>query len=232
MAHEFGIGLEELDDAEWFLCTPGVLNEHALLASAIAEFEAAAETNPEAADEATKWLQEDAARQQAAVTRLMVARGHLVGFYALVSAEMEISATQNLQDLGYHRRFGPPGRERIGSSHIEVVARDRRAPSGAGKYLLKHAFGIAALTDSLQGNRALTLDPRDSLTQEMWLKQGFRRTDTAAWNGPTSASGQTRKTSGPNDLGPPPAAAPSKPRRRRQGSGPCCPGAPQRSRLR
>jgi hypothetical protein len=59
-----------------------------------------------------------------------------------------------------------------------VVARDRRAPSGAGKYLLKHALGIAALTDSLQGNRALTLDPRDSLTQEMWLKQGFRRTET------------------------------------------------------
>jgi hypothetical protein len=60
MAHEFGIGLEELDHAEWFRCTPEVLHEHAPLVSAIAEFEAAAEKNPEAADEATRWLQGDA----------------------------------------------------------------------------------------------------------------------------------------------------------------------------
>jgi hypothetical protein len=183
MAHEFGIGLEELDHAEWFLCAPDVLHEHAPLASAIAEFEATAEKNPDAADEATRWLQEDAAKQQAAVTRLMVASGHLVGFYTLVSAEMEISATQNLQDLGYHRRLGPAGLVRIGSSHIEVISRDRRAPSGAGKYLVKHALGIAALTDNLQGNRAITLDPRDGVTQEMWLRQGFRRTDTELGGG-------------------------------------------------
>jgi hypothetical protein len=35
----------------------------------------------------------------------------------------------------------------------------------------------------MQGNRALTLDPRDSVTQKMWLKRGFRRTDTELGDG-------------------------------------------------
>jgi hypothetical protein len=132
MAHEFGIGPEELDHAEWFLCTPDVLHEHAPLASAIAEFEAAAEKNPEAAEEATRWLQEDAAKQQAAVTRLMVASGHLLGFYVLVSAEMEISATQNSETsatTGDSVRPGAKGSGPLTSKWLHATAAPHPVPA-------------------------------------------------------------------------------------------------------
>jgi hypothetical protein len=168
------------DRVELYPWDPEAAEEYPFLSDAVADFDATGQehANRDAADEATQWLRRDALRQRAAVTRLFVVDQHIMSFYALVSAEMQIGSTQNLEEMGYFVPIGPPDNHRVGVSHIEVVARDHRAPKGFGTYAIQHAAGIAETVSKLQGNRALTLDPRDRKTEEMWRGLGFHKTQT------------------------------------------------------
>lgn len=174
---------DDLHRAEWFRWDASVADDRPDLAEAVAAFDAFSERNPSAAQHVTEWFVAHAQVQRACVTRIMVSEGRVAAFYSLSSAEMSIGATQNLTEMGVFREPGPPDSFRVGSSHVEFIARDRRSPPGTGKFALRHAFGVATITAGMQGNLALTLDPADHATEAMWRAQGFRNTERTLTGG-------------------------------------------------
>lgn len=157
---------EDLANGEWYVWDDDTAENRADVATAVKRFEAH-DKNPEAGGNATRWLLGEALREEACVTRLLMVDGHLAAFYALASGEIHLTSTRNLEAMGIQ------GGARVGSSHVEWIARDKRAP-GAGKLAIKHAISTAVRVSRLQGNRALTLDPYDDGTAAMWKEMGFR----------------------------------------------------------
>ena len=96
---------------------------------------------------------------------------------------MTLGATANLKAMGMHVPLGPPRDWSFGASHIEVIGRDHRAPASVGMIAIRHAISIAKHVANLQGNLALTLDPADVKTQEMWRRRGFAYTEREAGHG-------------------------------------------------
>ena len=161
----------DLDQAEWHRWDRETAQNESLR-GAIEQFEAHDSGNRPAAAAASRWLREEARDEGACVTRLLIVGDKLAAYYALSSGETVITSPKNRE------RMGVFGGGRVGSSHIEWIARDRRAPRGAGRLAIKHAIYVASAVAELQGNPVLTLDPYDSTTQEMWEQMGFRKSQT------------------------------------------------------
>jgi hypothetical protein len=177
------LSASDMDRAEWFLWNAEVAATSPDLCKAVAEFEADGAANTTAAEGVTRWFRREAARQGACITRILVVDSHIAAFYALSSGEMSLGATDNLKAMGMHVPLGPPRDWRVGVSHIEVIGRDHRAPPGVGMIAIRHAISMAKYVADLQGTLALTLDPADLKTQEMWRRRGFARTGRAAGDG-------------------------------------------------
>jgi hypothetical protein len=175
MDDEWSLSSADLSNGEWFTWDHGVAADRLDLAQAIRDFDAHRK-NPDAADKATEWLRNEAVGEEACVTRLLVANDHVAAFYALASGEIKLTSGKRLEAMGIQ------GGARVGSSHVEWIARDRRAP-GAGKLAIHHAIATAVRVSRLQGNRALTLDPYDLGTAEMWKQLGFRNSQTELSDG-------------------------------------------------
>ncbi len=161
---------DDLHDGEWFQWNLQVAEERPELVPAVADFEAYSK-NKAAAKEGTDWFRDKSADLASCVTRILIAGGHVAAFYALSSGEAIITSEKHQLQMG-------GGGARFGSSHVEWIARDRRAPSGAGDKALRHAIYVAILVAELQGNVILTLDPFDLETQEMWRQKGLRNSQT------------------------------------------------------
>jgi hypothetical protein len=173
----------DVERAEWFLWSPETAAERPELREAVADFQADGSANQTAAEDVSRWFRREAIHQGACVTRILVVDDHVAAFYALSSGEMMLGSPDNLRQMGVHIALGAGSDWTVGASHIEVIGRDRRAPSGAGMVAIKHAITVAKLAATLQGTLALTLDPADRNTQEMWLRRGFVRTMRAAGPG-------------------------------------------------
>ncbi len=173
----------DLGRAEWFVWNDEVAETAPELREAVAEFEADGAANATAAADVTQWFRREAVLQGACITRMLVVDGHVATFYALSSGEMSLGATDNLKAMGMHVPLGPPRDWRVGVSHIEVIGRDHRAPPGVGMVAIRHAISMAKYVANLQGNLAVTLDPADRKTQEMWRRRGFARTGREAGDG-------------------------------------------------
>lgn len=123
-----------------------------------------------AAEAATAWLKEGALRgASTARTRLLVAEGRVLGFYALASTEVELRSK--------HRR-GLPGADpkivRVPGTLVAWLARDRRSDID-GKLLLMHAAATARRARELQATTVLVVDAYDEETERMWRERfGFR----------------------------------------------------------
>jgi hypothetical protein len=165
----------DLREGEWFRWDTIASFQDKALMQAVTEFEAH-DRNPAAARAATEWFIKASAEERACVTRVLVAKGHVAAFYAIASGEITLTSGKKLRELGIQ------GSPRVGSSHVEWIARDRRAP-GAGKFAIWHAIAIADRVAALQGNRALTMDPYDAETQEMWKAFGLRLSRTTVRDG-------------------------------------------------
>lgn len=170
MADDWTLRTGDLKKGEWFQWNRQVAKEMPHLAQAVTEFEAYSK-NEAAAQEGTEWLRRRAIQVDACVTRILVVAGHIVAFYALSSGEAIITSEK------HRKQMGGDG-DRFGSSHVEWIARDRRAPAGAGDDALRHAIFVATKVGELQGNVILTLDPFDSETQAMWRSKGLRNSQT------------------------------------------------------
>lgn len=167
----------DMERAEWFLWNAEAAETAPELRGAVAEFEADGAANATAAEDVTRWFHREAVHQGACLTRMLVVDGHVATFYALSSGEMSLGATDNLKAMGMHVPLGPPRDWTVGASHIEVIGRDHRAPPGVGMIAIQHAVSVAKYVADLQGNLALTLDPADRKTQEMWRRRGFARSE-------------------------------------------------------
>jgi hypothetical protein len=167
----------DMERAEWFLWNAEVAEAEPELCEAVNEFEADGSANTAAAEDVTRWFRREAVRQGACITRMLVVNGHVATFYALSSGEMSLGAADNLKAMGMHVPLGPPRNWTVGASHIEVIGRDHRAPPGVGMVAIRHAISMAKYVAGLQGNLAVTLDPADLKTQEMWRRRGFARSE-------------------------------------------------------
>ncbi|HWT95676.1 MAG TPA: hypothetical protein VN238_21940 [Solirubrobacteraceae bacterium] len=166
---DWSLSRHDTETGEWFRWDAATAGKHPGLAAAVADFEAHGGKNAEAAARATAWLKDDALREAACVTRILVANGHVAAFYALASGEMILTSAKKLERLGIQ------GGQRVGSSHVEWIARDRRAHAGAGWLAVEHAIDLALrYVSRLQGNRVVTMDSYDQATQEMWRARGLR----------------------------------------------------------
>jgi hypothetical protein len=172
----------DMERAQWFLWNEEVAEAPALR-QAVSEFQADGTANETAATDVTRWFHREAVHQGACITRMLVVDGHVAVFYALSSGEMTLGAAQNLKHMGMHVPLGPPRDWSVGASHIEVIGRDHRAPAGVGMVAIRHAISMAKHVANLQGNLAVTLDPADLKTQEMWRRRGFARTEREAGSG-------------------------------------------------
>ena len=109
--------------------------------------------------------------EAACVTRLFVVKNHVAAFYALSSAEARLTSSSKLQ------RMGIMSGGRMGRRTWNGFVATARA-SGTSLYAVKHAIFVATKIAALQGNRALTLDPFDEETQDIWKAEGFHMTQT------------------------------------------------------
>lgn len=170
--HEYGTG--DPSEDEWFVLTSDLLNARPDIAEAVAAFEGD-QRHPVSA-EGAQWLREDAAEERACVTRLLFNGGRLAAFYALASAEVEISRPKELE------RLGILGGRRVPASHIEWLVRSRYF-KGVGKRVLLHATLVARDVAKVQGNLVLSLDPYDDGTADMWRGFGFEKSRTELGEG-------------------------------------------------
>src|SRR5215204_1555118 len=170
MPDDWTLSVADLAKGEWFQWNRQVAEEVPQLMEAVAGFEAYSK-NEAAAREGTEWLQHRATEVTACVTRILVVAERVAAFYALSSGEAVITSEK------HRKQMGGDG-IRFGSSHVEWIARDRRAPAGAGDDALRHAIFVATRVAELQGNVILTLDPFDAETQEMWRSKGLRNSQT------------------------------------------------------
>jgi hypothetical protein len=163
-----------LGGGEWVLWNTETAEDPRIVA-AVEAFEPHSTTS-NAASDAAAWLKGAAKHESACITRLLMVGDRLAAFYALASGEVTITSGKARE------RMGVQGGERVGSSHVEWIARDRRTPPGAGDLALKHAIYVATEVATLQGNCALTLDPFDAETSTMWKRKGFAATQTEIGN--------------------------------------------------
>jgi hypothetical protein len=171
LTDDWHVSSDHLLDGEWYRWDRPTAEDNASITEAVADFDAGGR-NAKAAAAANAWFKHEAIHEAACVTRLLVVNGHIAAFYALSSAEAALTSSSKLE------RMGVLGGSRLGASHLEWIGRDRRAPAGAGELAVKHAIYVAKKVAELQGNRALTLDPFDAETQEMWKSKGFHVTQT------------------------------------------------------
>lgn len=120
-----------------------------------------------AAQAAGAWLRTRAvAAHQTSRTRLLIAAGHVEGFYSLASAQVELSEHDR-------RRVGVDP-VRVPATLVTWIAKDRRAEI-EGKLLLLHAAATARRAAELQATSVLVVDPFDDETAAMWRERyGFR----------------------------------------------------------
>jgi hypothetical protein len=168
---DWGVSDVNVANGEWFVWNKETAEQHSELVDAVAAFEAQGK-NEKAAGEATAWLKHAALDEAACVTRILVADNHVLAFYALASGEISLTSGRKLKKMGIE------GGVRVGSSHVEWIGRDYRAPAGAGIAAIQHAIVVAVRVAALQGNRALTMDPYDAETQAMWESKGFHKSQT------------------------------------------------------
>jgi hypothetical protein len=164
------LSADDLRNGEWFQWNLQIAEERPEFVPAVRDFEAYSK-NEAAAKEGTEWFRDKSAELTSCVTRILVVDSHVAAFYALSSGEAIITSEKHQAQIG-------GGSARFGSSHVEWIARDRRAPAGAGNKALRHAIYVATLVAKLQGNSILTLDPFDLETQEMWRQKGLRNSQT------------------------------------------------------
>jgi hypothetical protein len=113
------------------------------------------------------WLRTEAvAAHQTSRTRLLVAGGHVAGFYSLASAQVELSQRDR-------KRVGV-NPVRVPATLVTWIAKNRRATID-GKLLLLHAVATARRAAELQATSVLVVDPFDEETAAMWRERfGFR----------------------------------------------------------
>jgi hypothetical protein len=120
-----------------------------------------------AAVAAGAWLRGEAfGSHSTSRTRLLIADQRLAGFYALASAQVELSQ----RDRG---RLGLDP-VRVPAALVTWIAKDKRAGID-GKELLLHATAMARRAAELQATSVLVVDPYDEETATMWRERfGFR----------------------------------------------------------
>lgn len=138
------------------------------LSAAVSDFTAG---DRPAAISVTRWLQECAlpeARQT--VTRLVVADGHVLGFYSMCSGQVQLKS-KHRGELGVEHPTQ-------GASIVTKIGRDPRYRFDGGR-LVQHAIYKATQVQAMQGNPVLALDPHDAETEAMWIRKfQFRRSQT------------------------------------------------------
>src|SRR5262245_43902069 len=92
-AEEFAEGAED----EWFILSPQLLAERDDIRAAVQTLEG--DPRHKVSEEGLRWLHQ-AHYERACITRLLFRGGHLAGFYALASAEVQITRGKELERLG------------------------------------------------------------------------------------------------------------------------------------
>ena len=140
---------------------------HEELLPAIEDFDAGPRA---AAVEATGWLKDGALRgESTARTRLMVARGRVLGFYALASTEVELRSKDRRRLRG-----ADPDVVRVPGTLVAWLAKARDNDVD-GETLLMHAAATARRAREFQATTVLVVDAYDEDTETMWRKRfGFR----------------------------------------------------------
>jgi len=135
------------------------------LAVAITAFDAGERS---AARAAAEWLKQDARRHyDTARTRLLVADGRVLGFYALASAQVRLTGDDREQSFGGVDHSIP-------AALIAWIAKAHEAGVDGGEILL-HAAATARRAADQQATAVLVVDPYDDDTSEMWQQRfGFR----------------------------------------------------------
>jgi hypothetical protein len=170
--HCFGSGDEALD--EWFVLGREPEDRVDQIKEAVDGFEGDPR-HPVAAD-GVDWLKRAAPWERACLTRLLFNDGQLAAFYALSSAEVEISRGKELE------RLGILGNGRVPASHMDWAVRSRLF-KGIGMRVLLHATLAARDVAQIQGNLVLSLDPYDDGTAKMWREFGFEESATKLGKG-------------------------------------------------
>lgn len=122
----------------------------------------------EAARAAADWFKQDARRQyDTARTRLLVADGRVLGFYALASAQVKLSGTDREQSFAGVEHSIP-------AALIAWIAKAQDAAI-EGREILLHAAATARRAAEHQATAMLVVDPFDDDTSQMWQERfGFR----------------------------------------------------------
>jgi hypothetical protein len=122
----------------------------------------------EAAKAATHWLKHNAGRHyDTARTRLLVADGRVLGFYALASAQVKLRGTDRQQSFAGVEHSIP-------AALIAWIAKAQDAAI-EGREILLHAAATARRATEHQATAVLVVDPFDDDTSQMWQERfGFR----------------------------------------------------------
>ncbi len=154
-------------EPSWLTLPPSKIELPRELTAAIDAFDAG---ERQAARAASDWLRKEAhASYDTARTRLLVADGRVLGFYALASAQVALSTEQRA------RSFGGVPHVSIAASLVAWMAKAAGAQVD-GRELLLHAVATARRASVLQATAVLVVDPFDEETGEMWQQRfGFRR---------------------------------------------------------
>jgi hypothetical protein len=140
--------------------TPASAEEYPELVSEVAQFDAG---ERDAGRQAARWLRERSLLVPAeSVARLLLDKGHILGFYALASGSAELTVSQRRELGGSDRRTQP-------ATILTQIARDRRSAGGTGAQLLEHAFAVARRGAVEIAATLLALDPHDADTMDMWV---------------------------------------------------------------
>jgi len=153
------------DEPSWVRLHDSAGEPYDELLPAIEEFDAGPRA---AAVEATGWLKDGALRgESTARTRLMVARGRVLGFHALASTEVELRSK--------HRRGlrgADPDVVRVPGTLVAWLAKAHDSDIG-GELLLMHAVATARQASEFQATTVLVVDAYDEETEIMW-RERFR----------------------------------------------------------
>lgn len=122
-----------------------------------------------AARAAASWLRDHAvSAHETSRTRLLVADGGVMGFYALASSQVA------LRQRDRRRLALDKAVVQVPAALVTWIAKDRRS-AVEGKTLLLHAAATARRAAELQATSVLAVDPFDEDTDEMWRNSfGFR----------------------------------------------------------
>ena len=170
--HSLGAG--DPTEDEWFILNRELFVERPELEEEFFSLEG--DPRHVVSKEGVDWLKEAAMGERACLTRLLFNGGRFAAFYALSSAQVEITSPKNCE------RLGMLGTGRVPASHMEWVVRSRLF-KGVGERILLHASAVARDVAQMQGNLVLTLDPYDDGTASMWKTYGFMDSNTILGDG-------------------------------------------------